>query len=68
MLVGLRHLESRHRIAIPCSPYGEGHILLIVEAMKMENELRAPRDGGVQTIHVGPGDSVDKGTPLVTLS
>jgi biotin carboxyl carrier protein len=46
----------------------EGDILLIVEAMKMENELRAPRDGVVQATHVAPGDRVDKGTPLVTLS
>lgn len=46
----------------------QGDILVIVEAMKMENELRAPRDGKVHATHVGPGDSVDKGTPLVTLS
>lgn len=46
----------------------QGDILVIVEAMKMENELRAPREGKVQAIHIGPGDSVDKGTPLVTLS
>jgi biotin carboxyl carrier protein len=46
----------------------QGEILVIVEAMKMENELRAPRDGEVQAVHVAPGDSVQKGTPLVTLS
>lgn len=46
----------------------DGDILVIVEAMKMENELRAPRDGVIQATHVGPGDSVDKGAPLVTLS
>jgi len=46
----------------------QGEILVIVEAMKMENELRAPRDGEVEAIHVAPGDSVQKGTPLVTLS
>ena len=46
----------------------EGDILVIVEAMKMENELRAPRAGIVQAIHTGPGDSVDKGTALITLS
>ena len=38
------------------------------ESMKMENELRAPRDGTVQKKHVAPGDSVDKGAPLITLS
>jgi biotin carboxyl carrier protein len=46
----------------------QGDILVIVEAMKMENELRAPRESVVQTIHVRPGDNVDKGTLLITLS
>jgi biotin carboxyl carrier protein len=46
----------------------QGDILVIVEAMKMENELRAPRDGLVKATFVSPGDNVDKGTPLVTLA
>lgn len=41
--------------------------LVVVEAMKMENELRAPRPGVVARIHVKPGQTVDKGVPLVTL-
>lgn len=45
-----------------------GDILAIVEAMKMENELRAPRDGVVQRTHAAPGDSVAKGQVLVTLT
>lgn len=45
-----------------------GDILVIVEAMKMENELRAPRPGTVQATHVGPGDSVAKGQVLVTIA
>ncbi len=45
-----------------------GDILAIVEAMKMENELRAPRDGVVQRTHVAPGDSVDQGQVLVTMT
>ena len=44
---------------------GEG--LVVVEAMKMENELRAQRAGVVQTVHVAPGQTVDKGASLVTL-
>jgi len=44
-----------------------GDILVIVEAMKMENELRAPREGVVQATHVAPGDGVDKGQVLVTI-
>jgi len=42
--------------------------LVVVEAMKMENELRAPRAGVVQTVHVAAGQPVEKGMPLVTLT
>lgn len=41
--------------------------LVVVEAMKMENELRAQRAGVVETVHVTPGQTVDKGAPLITL-
>ena len=42
--------------------------LVVVEAMKMENELRAPRAGVVQSVHVTVGQVVEKGTPLVTVA
>lgn len=45
----------------------EGDPVIVVEAMKMENELRAPRDGVVSAIHVGPGDAVDAGALLVSI-
>ncbi|MBI4506556.1 MAG: biotin attachment protein [Chloroflexi bacterium] len=41
--------------------------LLILEAMKMENELRAPRAGRVRAVHVGPGEKVEQGRLLVVL-
>ena len=41
--------------------------LVVVEAMKMENELRAGRPGVVARVHVKPGQTVDRGVPLVTL-
>ncbi len=44
-----------------------GEILVIVEAMKMENELRSPREAVVQATHVAPGNIVDKGQLLVTI-
>jgi pyruvate carboxylase subunit B len=41
--------------------------LVVVEAMKMENELRAPRAGAVGKIHVTVGQTVEKGALLVTV-
>jgi len=41
--------------------------LVVVEAMKMENELRAPRGGVVEQVHVTAGERVEKGAPLVSL-
>jgi biotin carboxyl carrier protein len=40
---------------------------VVVEAMKMENELRAPAAAVVTAIHVAPGAAVEKGATLVTL-
>ena len=45
-----------------------GDVLLILEAMKMENEIVAPVDGTVAAIHVNKGDSVDTGSLLVSMN
>jgi biotin carboxyl carrier protein len=42
--------------------------VIVVEAMKMENELRAGRDGIVREVLVAEGASVDAGTPLVVIT
>ena len=44
-----------------------GKGVVVVEAMKMENELRAQTHGIVEQVHVKAGDRVEKGAPLVTL-
>ena len=44
-----------------------GDILVILEAMKMENEIMAPRDGQVASVHVEKGTAVNVGSPLVVL-
>ncbi|SHJ63023.1 Biotin carboxyl carrier protein [Dethiosulfatibacter aminovorans DSM 17477] len=44
-----------------------GDILLILEAMKMENEIVAPADGTVKSIHTSKGTSVSSGDALITL-
>ena len=45
-----------------------GDVLVILEAMKMENEIVAPQDGTVATINVAVGDSVEPGATLATLN
>ena len=44
-----------------------GQRLLAVEAMKMENELRAPRDGVVERVEVSVGQTVELGDALVVI-
>ena len=45
----------------------EGDVLLVLEAMKMEIEVKAPKAGTVQSILVSQGDKVVSGQALVTL-
>jgi biotin carboxyl carrier protein len=44
-----------------------GDVLLVLEAMKMANEIRAPHDGIVSVVHVENGTAVEKGQALVTI-
>lgn len=44
-----------------------GQTLLIMEAMKMENEISAKADGTVTAIHVKEGDSVEEGIELISV-
>lgn len=44
-----------------------GDVLLILEAMKMENEILAPRDGKVVAVNAVEGSTVDTGEELVIL-
>jgi oxaloacetate decarboxylase alpha subunit len=44
-----------------------GEILVVMEAMKMETEVRAPLAGSVTALHAREGDAVHVGDPLVTL-
>ena len=45
-----------------------GDVILVLEAMKMENDIVAPQDGTVASINVSVGDSVESGALLATLN
>ncbi|HYU48482.1 MAG TPA: biotin/lipoyl-containing protein [Candidatus Limnocylindria bacterium] len=46
---------------------GAGQEILVIEAMKMQNELRAPRAGTVERLAVGAGSTVEVGDLLVVI-
>ncbi|GHX76718.1 sodium-extruding oxaloacetate decarboxylase subunit alpha [Vibrio cholerae] len=46
----------------------EGDVLIVLEAMKMETEIRAARSGVIQELHVKEGDSVRVGVSLLSLA
>jgi pyruvate carboxylase subunit B len=45
----------------------KGQVLVIIEAMKMNNEIRAQHDGLVKAVYVKKGDRVDPGADLLVL-
>jgi biotin carboxyl carrier protein len=45
----------------------KGQVLLILESMKMQNELKAPRDGVVERIRVKTGESVEQKQTILSI-
>ncbi|MBR5251044.1 MAG: biotin/lipoyl-binding protein [Clostridia bacterium] len=46
----------------------KGDVVMILEAMKMENEINASKDGTVTALHVAKGAKVEQGSPLFDLA
>jgi biotin carboxyl carrier protein len=46
----------------------KGEIILILEAMKMENEIAAAADGLVSKIYTSKGETVSAGDPMLTIA
>lgn len=46
----------------------EGDRLIVLESMKMQNELASPSDGTVRNLRIKPGDNVEQNQVLLTLS
>ena len=57
-------------VAVPVAegqPVKKGDNLIILESMKMQNELKSPREGTVTRVKVKPGDSVEQNQVMVTI-
>lgn len=54
-------------VAAPGQAVKAGEVILILEAMKMQNEISAPEDGTVQSFAVTAGQNVKVGELLATL-
>ncbi|MCL4238516.1 MAG: biotin/lipoyl-binding protein [Anaerolineae bacterium] len=58
-------------VRVPVSegePVSKGQTVIILESMKMENELKSPRDGTVHHVHARAGENVEQNKVLVTIA
>lgn len=55
----------REIMAAEGAEVSKGDILLILEAMKMENALKSPRDGKIKKVNISVGNAVEKGQILL---
>ncbi len=59
-------------LVVPCrfaegQEVKKGDVLLILESMKMQNELKSPRNGTIGRIHVKAGDSVEQRQKMLSV-
>jgi biotin carboxyl carrier protein len=55
-------------LVTPGQTVEQGEVVVILESMKMQNELKAPRPGEVHAVRVGAGDKVDQNVIMVTIA
>lgn len=53
---------------MPGQEVSRGDVLLVLEAMKMEHTLYAPKDGRIADVHFAVGEQVEEGVELVTFA
>ncbi|MCF4165683.1 biotin/lipoyl-binding protein [Zavarzinia compransoris] len=44
-----------------------GQVMMVIESMKLETAIKAPRDAVIETVHVSAGKTFNKGAPLIAL-
>jgi glutaconyl-CoA decarboxylase len=52
-------------LAAPGDRVTRGQTVVVIEAMKMNNDIKAPRDAVIAKVLVAPGDKVQHGSPLI---
>ena len=64
---GILTMNAEAFAAVQSGTVKKGDVLMILEAMKMENEIMCPRDGVVASVNTSKGASVESGTLLCVL-
>ena len=58
----------QHGLFAPGEAVRRGQPMMVIEAMKMEHTIAAPRDGIVEAVHYAAGDPVEEGAELIALA
>lgn len=45
----------------------EGDVLMVLEAMKMQNEIQAPISGKIAELNCSPGETIEANAPLIVI-
>ena len=64
---GILTMNAEAFAAVQSGTVKKGDVLMVLEAMKMENEIMCPRDGVVASVNTSKGASVESGTLLCVI-